>query len=280
MLGCYVVQGARHATITADIAEAAAALDAAGAGALFDTLVDDPASADEIVDAYFGSIMVEAANADDSWTIPQIYAADIVEAATAADAADATKLVTVSTIWNSSDATNILLSNGNLTAAASANAQASVRATVSKAASGKYYFEITGIGTSQNSAIGISTASPGGSTLVPTQSIFCNWANGLYFLSGAGTGGGLLAPLVSGDIVGVAIDLTNKRAWFRKNSTIWNNDGAANPATNTNGVDISSVFASAAAFPIVTFNGTGLTHTANFGPSFTFAAPSGFTVWG
>src|SRR5580765_1046228 len=64
MLVCSVSQRGRRAAIAADVAEAAAALDAPGTGnVVFATLVDDPASVGEIVDAYLGEIMLEAASA-------------------------------------------------------------------------------------------------------------------------------------------------------------------------------------------------------------------------
>lgn len=89
MLVCSVSQLRRRVAIAADIAELATALDDAGTGnVVFATLVDDPASVGEFVDAYLGEIMLEAANATDTLTgtVPVIVAADVVEAATAAEA--------------------------------------------------------------------------------------------------------------------------------------------------------------------------------------------------
>jgi hypothetical protein len=64
MLVCSVSQLQRRAAIAAAVAEAAAALDAPGTGnVVFATLVDDPASVGELVDAYLGEIMLEAASA-------------------------------------------------------------------------------------------------------------------------------------------------------------------------------------------------------------------------
>lgn len=280
MLVCNVSLRPRRSAIAADVAEITAAVDALATGnVVFATLVDDPASVAELVDAYLGEIMLEAANAVDTVSLASIYEVAVSETVTAADSSDAAKGAV--TIWNASDATNIVLTNSNLTAAASANAQASVRGTTSKT-SGKYYFEVTCSGTLQNSAVGISTSSPGGSTLVPTLSAFINVANSVVFINGANTGSsGGGGAFVTGDVACIAVDFINQRIWFRHNNAFWNNDLPADPATNTNGLDISAIFASAAAFPIVTFNGTGLNHTGNFGGSaFAQTVPSGFSAWG
>jgi hypothetical protein len=86
MLVCNVSQLQRRAAIAAGIVEAAVALDAPGTGnVVFATLVDDPASVGDHVDAYLGEIMREAANAASIVNAGLTYAAAIVEAVTAAD---------------------------------------------------------------------------------------------------------------------------------------------------------------------------------------------------
>ena len=86
MLVCNVSLRPRRAAIAADLAEPAQALDASTLGyVVFATLVDDPASVRDFVDAYSGEIMLEAASASASVNAGLIYAAAIVEAATAAD---------------------------------------------------------------------------------------------------------------------------------------------------------------------------------------------------
>lgn len=88
MLACSVSQLRRRAAIAADLAEAAAALDAPGTGnVVFATLVDDPASVGERVDAFLGQIMLEAANASATVNAGLAYAAAITEMVTAVDAA-------------------------------------------------------------------------------------------------------------------------------------------------------------------------------------------------
>jgi hypothetical protein len=90
MLICNVSQLARRAGIAAGIVEAATALDAPGTGnVVFATLVDDPASVGEHVDAFLGQIMIEAASAAVTVNAGLVYRVGIVEAASAADATSA-----------------------------------------------------------------------------------------------------------------------------------------------------------------------------------------------
>jgi len=86
MLVCSVSQLARRAAIVADLAEATAALDSPGTGNIvFATLVDDPASVQDRVDAYRGQIMLEAASASETINAGSAYAASVVEAAAATE---------------------------------------------------------------------------------------------------------------------------------------------------------------------------------------------------
>jgi hypothetical protein len=93
MLVCNVSLRPPRSGIAADLAEAAVASDNAGTGnVVFATLVDDPASVGEIVDAYLGEIMLEAASSGDAWDAGLVYATGIVEAMTCTDSPDATKV--------------------------------------------------------------------------------------------------------------------------------------------------------------------------------------------
>jgi hypothetical protein len=281
MLACNVSLLQRRAAIAADIAEVAEALDALGTGnVVFATLVDDPASVGDLTDAFLGDIMLEAASADAVADAGFPYAAAVAETSASADTPDAVVVSAPATAWDSATGINISLSNANLTATAATAAQAQVRASTSRA-SGKYYFEVTCGGTIQNSAVGVSTSAPGGTTLAFSQGSFVNVANGAIFIGGASSGFSTGGAFVAGDVACIALDLGSKRVWFRRNNGLWENSGTDNPATNTGGLDVSAYFASAAAFPIVTFTSTGLSHTGNFGAtSFAYSAPSGFSSWG
>jgi hypothetical protein len=86
MLVCNVSLRPPRVGIAADIAETAAAVDATATGnVVFATLVDDPASVLDRVDAYLGEIMLEAASAAAAVNAELTYAAAIVEAVNAAD---------------------------------------------------------------------------------------------------------------------------------------------------------------------------------------------------
>jgi hypothetical protein len=94
MLVCNVSQSRRRASIAADVAETAEASDAATTGnVVFATLVDDPASVRDSVDAYLGEIMVEAAAANDTIDAGMFYAVAVVEETTAADTSSASTYV-------------------------------------------------------------------------------------------------------------------------------------------------------------------------------------------
>ena len=86
MLVCNVSLLRRRAAIAADVAETTTALDAPGTGnVVFATLVDDPASVREFVDAYLGQIMREAASAAATVNAGLVYAVRVDEAAFAAE---------------------------------------------------------------------------------------------------------------------------------------------------------------------------------------------------
>jgi hypothetical protein len=97
VLVCSVSLSQRRAAIAADIAETAIALDAPGTGnVVFATLVDDPASVGDHIDAYLGQIMREAASAAATVNAGLTYAAAVAEAVTAADHASGS----VPTVWS------------------------------------------------------------------------------------------------------------------------------------------------------------------------------------
>ena len=138
-------------------------------------------------------------------------------------------------------------------------------------------------GSSYNTNVGIATLAASLSSWATsncTGGIGMNAYQGHIYVNGAdalvgGTG------LNTGDVVCMAIDLGNKRAWFRVNGGNWNWNATNNPATNIGGIDISAVFSGGiSAYPMAGFYINGDAATVNFGASsFSFAAPSGFTNW-
>jgi len=189
--------------------------------------------------------------------------------------------------WDAATVTAVTLSGGNLVATNTGTTSADQGARVADAAgrtSGKYYFETTfdyiapggvnrgfGIGTTASTYTGMGNT--GGVTGAHAYITGTVWSNGSSIFSwGAGWN--------AGQIMGIAVDLDNRRIWFRSAPAgIWNNNAANNPATNVGGLTIPA----GTMVPFVTFGGTsggvGNVLSANFGASaFSGAVPSGFTA--
>jgi len=285
MLVCSVsIRPQRH-TVTADVVEVAEALDNPGSGTLFVTLADNPGNARDLLDAFLGQQMVEAANATDTLDALSAHPASLLEEISAAVAVQDASL-NAATVWATFDpamSSSVTLSGGNLiatnTGKVPANQGASV-ASVNARSSGKYYFEATfititgganlgvGIGTTTSTYSGLGGSATTGNNGLGSGTI---WANG------ASTGISIGA-YSNGQVAGVAVDLTNRKIWFRHSpSGNWNNNASYNPATNTGGITIPS----GAMVPFVTFGGSGgqanNVVAADFGASaFSGAVPSGF----
>ena len=94
-------------------------------------------------------------------------------------------------------------------------------------------------------------------------------------------GGSLLGGMptyVSGDVIDMAVDITNRLIWFRKNGGNWNNSGTADPATGAGGVTYAAI--TGAVFAAIETRTAGMTVTANFGATaYGYAAPTGFSDW-
>jgi hypothetical protein len=194
----------------------------------------------------------------------------------------------IPTTWNPSD-TTATLSNGNLTATTSGGGTQLGCRTIFSASAGKFYFEFWGA----------NLTSGGGYTSIGLSSAGVSFANiqnhgagvfGWYATGGVYQLGTLQSTIdtfgssnsASASACQVALDFTNRLAWFRNQShgsnTNWNANAANNPATGTGGISFSSLgsppwFAYCAPTPN---NGT-ISFTVNFGASaFQYAAPSGF----
>lgn len=96
-------------------------------------------------------------------------------------------------------------------------------------------------------------------------------------ITGGTTGGGWNNP---GTILRVCIDFTNQKWWVANSTGYWNNVNTADPATNTGGLDLSSLIASSALGSLriaMSSMATRLLH--NFGSMpFIFSVPSGFSA--
>lgn len=211
----------------------------------------------------------------------------VVTATNAGGSASATSaglaIGAVFTTFDPGTISGVSLSNGNLTATVTSGTFNGARS-VAYHTTGKYYFEVTcgtmaSPGSGQN-GIGIiaSTETYSNALNNGTNTSFTIANTGNIF-SNNSSFGGALGAWGAGDIISVAVDLTNRRFWARKNGGNWNNSGTANPATNTGGATIGS----GSFGPFVGFNANqaaGHNMTANFGGSaFSSAAPSGFVGW-
>ncbi|BCH10451.1 hypothetical protein MesoLj131c_47090 [Mesorhizobium sp. 131-3-5] len=193
--------------------------------------------------------------------------------------------VVYGTLNPSDKATNITLSNGNLTATDTATAAwISVRSQTSHS-SGKWYWEWT---------LGSKGAGEGccgfGNSSSPLQgganAFFGTDSNGIGLISNGQvwknfTPTSVLAAINNGDTCSLAIDIGAQLFWCRKGAGNWNGSGAADPATASGGIALPSGLASGAIFAgISVLNNTDFS-TANFGASaFSQTPPSGFTAWG
>jgi len=194
--------------------------------------------------------------------------------------------MTTTTLNPSDESANVTLSNGNLTATFGSASDGAVRSTTSKT-SGKWYVEFTPGGTfsGADDGLGIALAAASlttiGTTAANAAVVFAG-ANPSVWFNGAFTGTNL-SPTGLGTLVGMALDLDNKKLWLINYSTgnAWNGNNTTNiPSTNTGGVDISALFPGAGAFVAVSADQSGASATVNFGAtSFVHAAPSGFSAW-
>lgn len=186
------------------------------------------------------------------------------------------------TAWKPADAAgNVTFANSNLTVGVNTNSRGNVRSVASHS-TGKYYYEITlsAAPASYDTCIGAgnSTASlTNGPGSPDTNSIAYYNGDPIVYIAAGGTNNTGVTP-VQGNVLGMAIDLTNNRVWVRVNSGNWNGSALADPATNTGGYDISAI--TGPFYALTTIGETSAGTTANFGAtSYANAAPSGFGNW-
>ncbi len=176
------------------------------------------------------------------------------------------------TVWNSSDkGANVILSNGNLTAAMNGVTQG-VRATTGVSA-GKYYWEIKHDSVAANIMVGIANASQSLNTWFGSSlnSVAMQLTNGMVYKNSS------VQTTYNGssqnDIIMVAVDLTNNMIFFGENGT-WH--GSSDPATGTNP---AATFTAGIWYPAYSDSGgAGNTQvTARFSESqWSYSAPAGY----
>lgn len=188
--------------------------------------------------------------------------------------------------WNPSDkGGDVTLSNGNLTAKSS-NTDTWIDGvrTIASNTTGKFYFELLGLGSSGFLGFATSAWNLGPSRLPDaTGTISYDDTNGQIRQNTSGGGNVLVITAAAAAHLStfcIAIDLTSNLIWIRVNAGNWNNSASANPETGTGGGAITSMGATYVAIDCIGSNGRG--YTANFGAStFTYVVPSGFkSGWG
>jgi hypothetical protein len=183
---------------------------------------------------------------------------------------------------------NVVISGAGLVATASNNtsnyeAGRGFTATTAMASGAKRYVETTMTNIQHNvTSLGLCNASEtfaDGAYVGSQANGLTYFKNGQVFKNGAAIVSGLAAFGVN-DVIGMAIDAGNK-VWFRKNGGNWNNDviGNQDPASNLGGIDISALGTVYPAYNLAAWP-TNLNEiiTFNFGPTFAFPPPSGFTA--
>jgi hypothetical protein len=171
------------------------------------------------------------------------------------------------------------LSNGNLTQTTGA-AERGCRSTFALPDSGLWYAEATV--TSTTTAVGPSATFGLATSTVSLSAAGYNTAGiwGLYssnfaYINRNGTVSGSLGfTLTAGDVVQVAVDIANGRAWLGRNNTWYDgsNGTTGNPSSGTN-----PTFTSLPSGLFIFANGYNETWNANFGQrAFAYTAPSGF----
>jgi hypothetical protein len=174
-------------------------------------------------------------------------------------------------VWDNLGST-ASLSGGNLVATApGSGADAIVRST--GVIAGKVYIELTltTMGGTQRPTPGLANTTETSVTGVTPNSVGWNPAFGIFLNSvdqapGFGTG-------TTGDILGIAINASISRAWWRKNGGSWFPSGG-DPATDSGGSDLSSL---GRVYAYAFLANLADVLTANFGGSaYAASAPTGY----
>jgi hypothetical protein len=191
--------------------------------------------------------------------------------------------VAPSATLNPATASNMTLSNGNLTATHLSSAAPAGVTSIFKN-TGKYYFEFSFVSLGTNgSSVCVGFLSSTGSIVedasVSPNSVAVFFGGASFLYANGVTTGKDFGNRVVNDRWGIAVDFGPPRlCWFRKNGGLWNIDASANPVTGVNGV----AFAAGSYSPWIRFPSavSGEVMTANFGATaYGNAAPSGFGNW-
>lgn len=197
----------------------------------------------------------------------------------------------MATTWDPTSVAAVTLSGGNLvatnTGTTSTNQGAKVSATGAPT-TGKYYFEGTfttflggggvriGVGLATETYANMSTLPPSGAMVLGESGNV--WVN-------SGNTGYNLGTITNGSVIGIALDLTNRKVWFRLSpSGLWEGNSGHDPTNPTTGGGFA--LAAGTIVPFTTFGsgitGTGVANnvvTGKFATPFTGALPSGYAAY-
>ena len=167
------------------------------------------------------------------------------------------------------------LSNNNLTVTCGAGINTSTRSVLSQSTS-KLYAQFTCNLVAANCGVGICNSSQTtAQSLSNTNNAMEYFSDGNVYVNGGTTA---IGSFTTGDVIDMAVDLVNKRAWFRKNGGNWNANPAANPTTNVGGISIAGL--NPGPWYAASECRGGAQFTANFGQvAYAHAAPSGYVNW-
>jgi len=150
-------------------------------------------------------------------------------------------VVTTANAWSALDkSANITLSNSDKTATVTTALSGGVRSTQKRTngTAGKYYVEFV-LDNPTSVRVGIHEAS---ATITSAfQGTYYTASTGVIAVLGSAGSVDLGPAAVAGDVIGMAWDTGAERIWFRSNGGLWNADAAADPATGTNGIDVSAI---------------------------------------
>lgn len=200
------------------------------------------------------------------------------------------------TIWDSANsAANLVLSGGNLIVASNSGTFGSARATKGfLAGSGsvnanlKIYYESTILvtGASFGAQVGWKHGGSPTSNFLGGSSLEVGLEGHDGIVRQNGATAATYFAFVAGDVIGMALDFVNQKAWWTKNGTTWNNAviGSQNPVTNTGGFSTANVCRPSGAYGTVyaAFGNldNGDSVQANFGAlPYAYPIPAGFTSY-
>lgn len=175
--------------------------------------------------------------------------------------------------WNPSDKNaGVALSNGNLTATV-AGGSVSVRGTQGRSGSGKRYYEIHvdagSDGGGVDTVVGVGSAAALLTTYVGNSNhSFGWWGNpgaSTFYASGTGSSASYAAGYVTGDVIGIMLDLDSNQIGFSRQGV---DKGIA-----------GSVTAGQTYYPMVSHQNGGK-NTAHFAAASLLYLPSGYSAWG